>query len=157
MADSNIILDAKNVTIRVGGLTAVSNFDLSIRDRELIGLIGPNGAGKTTIFNMLTGVYQPTDGVITINGASTAGKKPYQITALGVARTFQNIRLFKDLSVLDNVKIGGHIHYKYSGTSAVLHTNRFHDAEAVAEAEAMKLLAIFGLDSRAGYLANNLP
>jgi branched-chain amino acid transport system ATP-binding protein len=157
MAQGNTILDAKNVTIRFGGLTAVSNFNLTIRDGELIGLIGPNGAGKTTIFNMLTGVYKPTEGEIHIADATTTNMKPYQITARGVARTFQNIRLFKELTVLDNVKIGGHIHYKYSGTSAVLHTNRFHAAEQIAEDEALKLLDVFDLGPRANYLAKNLP
>ena len=157
MADADIILDAKNVTIRFGGLTAVSDFSLTIRDRELVGLIGPNGAGKTTIFNMLTGVYKPTEGEIRISDHPTTNMKPYEITARGVARTFQNIRLFKELTVLENVKIGGHIHYKYSGTSAVLHTNRFYEAEQVAEDEALKLLAIFGLEERALYLAKNLP
>src|SRR5919108_2874405 len=133
---NDILLQANGVTIRFGGLTAVSNFNLEIRPHELVGLIGPNGAGKTTIFNMLTGVYKPTEGSIVIGGVSTNDMKPYEITRLGIARTFQNIRLFKDLTVLDNVKIGGHIHYKYSGTSAVLHTNRFHDAENRAEVEA---------------------
>ena len=156
MAD-DILLQANGVTIRFGGLTAVSNFNLAIRPHELVGLIGPNGAGKTTIFNMLTGVYKPTEGNIHIGGVSTHDMKPYQITRLGVARTFQNIRLFKDLTVLDNVKIGGHIHYKYSGTAAVLHTNRFHEAEDRAEVEAMDLLKIFGLASRAQFDAKNLP
>ena len=151
------ILQAKSVTIRFGGLTAVSNFDLEIRPHELVGLIGPNGAGKTTVFNMLTGVYKPTEGHIFIGGQDTTDRKPFQITALGVARTFQNIRLFKELTVLDNVKIGGHIHYKYSGTSAVLHTNRFHAAEDVAEVEALKLLDIFDLSDRAESYAKNLP
>ena len=156
MAD-DVLLQANSVTIRFGGLTAVSNFNLAIRPHELLGLIGPNGAGKTTIFNMLTGVYKPTEGEIFIGGVQTTQMKPYQITSLGVARTFQNIRLFKELSVLDNVKIGGHIHYKYSGTSAVLHTNRFQAAEDEAEAEGMKLLEIFGLASRAHHDAKNLP
>jgi branched-chain amino acid transport system ATP-binding protein len=151
------LLDAKDVTIRFGGLTAVSQFNLAIRPNELVGLIGPNGAGKTTVFNMLTGVYKPTEGDIQVQGVSTKQFKPFQITALGVARTFQNIRLFKELSVLDNVKIGGHIHYKYSGTSAVLHTNRFHTAEEEAEVEARKLLDIFGLHHRADDYAKNLP
>ena len=151
------ILEATKVTIRFGGLTAVSEFDLEIRDRELIGLIGPNGAGKTTIFNMLTGVYKPTEGEIRISGQPTRGLKPYDITALGVARTFQNIRLFKELSVLDNVKIGGHIHYTYSGTQAVLHTNRFHEAERTAEVEALRLLDTLGLRDRAHVYAKNLP
>ena len=151
------LLQAKNVTIRFGGLTAVSNFNLAIGPHELVGLIGPNGAGKTTIFNMLTGVYKPTEGEIEVGGVDTRDMKPYQITSLGLARTFQNIRLFKELSVLDNVKIGGHIHYKYSGTSAVLHTNRFHEAEREAEVEAERLLDIFGLRSRAETYAKNLP
>jgi branched-chain amino acid transport system ATP-binding protein len=151
------LLEAKHVTIRFGGLTAVSDFNLVLDPHELVGLIGPNGAGKTTIFNMLTGVYQPTEGEILINAKPTAGCKPFDITALGVARTFQNIRLFKELTVLDNVKIGGHIHYKYSGTSAVLHTNRFHEAEEVAEREAIELLRIFQLDTRADHYAKNLP
>jgi branched-chain amino acid transport system ATP-binding protein len=154
---SGVILEAKKVTIRFGGLTAVSEFDLRIGDRELVGLIGPNGAGKTTIFNMLTGVYKPSEGEIRIDGQSTAAMKPYHITARGVARTFQNIRLFKELSVLDNVKIGGHIHYKYSAAQAVLHTNRFHDAEDRAEVEAYRLLEIFGLRDRAHVYAKNLP
>ena len=151
------LLEAKHVTIRFGGLTAVSDFNLVVEPHELVGLIGPNGAGKTTIFNMLTGVYKPSEGEIFVNGKSTGGCKPYDITALGVARTFQNIRLFKELTVLDNVKIGGHIHYKYSGTSAVLHTNRFHAAEGVAEREALDLLRIFDLDRRADDYAKNLP
>ena len=151
------LLQAKDVTIRFGGLTAVCDLDFEIRAGELLGLIGPNGAGKTTIFNMLTGVYKPSEGEILVGGVSTRGMKPYQITSLGLARTFQNIRLFKDLSVLDNVKIGGPIHYKYSGSSAVFHTNRFHEAEDVADAEAMKLLDIFGLRHRANDDAKNLP
>jgi branched-chain amino acid transport system ATP-binding protein len=151
------LLEAKNVTIRFGGLTAVSDFDLEIEQHELVGLIGPNGAGKTTIFNILTGVYKPTEGQVFIEGKPTRDCKPFDITALGVARTFQNIRLFKELTVLDNVKIGGHIHYKYSGTSAILHTNRFHQAEEAAEKDAIDLLRIFNLDRRANHHAKNLP
>src|ERR1051325_3400556 len=146
------LLQAKDVTIQFGGLTAVSEFNLSIDPHQLIGLIGPNGAGKTTIFNMLTGVYKPTHGDIVVAGQTIVDKKPYEITALGVARTFQNIRLFKELTVLDNVKIGGHIHYTYSATSAVLHTNRFQKAEKVAEDDALRLLSIFGVESRARFL-----
>ncbi len=157
MANGNALLDARDVTIRFGGLTAVSHFNLAIQPRELVGLIGPNGAGKTTVFNMLTGVYKPSEGEIFVGGVSTHDFKPYQITALGVARTFQNIRLFKELSVLDNVKIGGHIHYKYSAAAAVLKTNRFHDAEEAAEHDAIELLKIFGLEDRADYYAKNLP
>jgi branched-chain amino acid transport system ATP-binding protein len=151
------LLEAKRVTIRFGGLTAVSDFNLAIYKHELVGLIGPNGAGKTTAFNLLTGVYHPTEGTISVGGVATSDLKPYEITALGVARTFQNIRLFKELTILDNVKIGGHIHYKYGGASAVLHTNRFQQAEAVAERDALELLRIFDLDTRANDLARNLP
>src|SRR5512132_364985 len=99
---NGFLLEAQHVTIRFGGLTAVSDFNLTVQPHELVGLIGPNGAGKTTIFNMLTGVYKPTEGEIHIGGVPTGEMKPYQITSLGVARTFQNIRLFKELSVLDN-------------------------------------------------------
>jgi branched-chain amino acid transport system ATP-binding protein len=120
-------------------------------------VIGPNGAGKTTVFNCITGVFRPTAGEIRLEGVSIVGRNPHRITEAGVARTFQNIRLFKDLTVLDNVKIGGHIHYKYSGATAVLHTNHFHEAEAIAEEEAMNLLRIFGLDGRAQTSARNLP
>ena len=151
------ILEATNVTIRFGGLTAVSNFNLSIQPHELVGLIGPNGAGKTTLFNMLTGVYKPTEGEIVINGVNTRDFKAFDITRQGVARTFQNIRLFKDLTVLENVKIGGHIHYVYPFASAFLHTNRFIGAEDRAEVEAMELLRIFDLDDRAHFMARNLP
>lgn len=151
------LLEAKNITIRFGGLTAVSDFNLALEPNELVGLIGPNGAGKTTIFNILTGVYQPTEGQVFVAGKPTRGLKPYAITALGIARTFQNIRLFKELTVLDNVKIGGHIHYKYSSTAAVLHTNRFHHAEEQAEADAIALLRIFNLDARARDYSKNLP
>ncbi len=151
------LLEARNVTIRFGGLTAVSDFNLSLEPHELVGLIGPNGAGKTTIFNMLTRVYAPSEGEIFVNGKPTAGCKPYDITNLGVARTFQNIRLFKELTVLDNVKIGGHIHYKYSGAAAVLQTNHFHQAEDLADREALQLLEIFHLRGRANDYAKNLP
>src|SRR2546425_4214898 len=151
------LLEARGVTIRFGGLTAVADFNLAVEPHELVGLIGPNGAGKTTVFNILTGEYQPTEGEVFFEGKSTLGLKPFEITALGVARTFQNIRLFKELTVLDNVKIGGHIHYKYSGTSAVLHTNRFHQAEEAAERDAIELLRIFQLDTRADHYAKNLP
>src|SRR5258708_5897764 len=151
------LLDARNVTIRFGGLTPVSQFNLTIRPHELAGLIGPNGAGKTTAFNLLTGVYHPSEGEILVGGVTTTQFKPYQITALGVSRTFQNIRLFKDLSLLDNVKIGGHIHYKYSTAAAVIHTNRFQAADAQADDEAIELLRIFALHTRARRLANNLP
>jgi len=155
--ESQTILDARNVTIRFGGLTAVSDFSLEVKQGELVGLIGPNGAGKTTIFNMLTGVYQPTEGSIRVRGTDTRDKAPHEITKLGLARTFQNIRTFKELSVLENVKIGGHIHYMYSTLAAVLHTSSFRDHEAQAEDEAMELLAVFGLETRSHVAAGSLP
>ena len=151
------LLEATGVTIRFGGLTAVSDFNLTLMPHELVGLIGPNGAGKTTLFNMLTGVYKPTEGRITVGGQDTRRKKAYDITKLGVARTFQNIRLFKDLSVIDNVKIGGHIHYVYPFGAAVLHTDHFQSAEDEAEERAYELLRIFNLHARARSDAKNLP
>jgi len=151
------VIHADQVTIRFGGLTAVSEFNLELRPHELVGLIGPNGAGKTTIFNMLTGVYKPSEGRILVSGQDTRAFKPYRITKLGLARTFQNIRIFKDLSVLDNVQIGGHIHYIYSFGAAVLHTDTFRKEERQAETEAMELLRIFGLEKRAHDWARNLP
>ena len=157
MADDEPILEARNATIRFGGLTAVSNFDFRISAGELVGLIGPNGAGKTTVFNLLTGVYAPTEGEIRIGGTSTRGLKPHRIAARGVARTFQNIRLFRDLTVLENVKIGGHIHHRYGGAAAVLHTNRFREAEREGEEEALRILSLFDLRGRAALPARSLP
>ena len=110
IAIENALLRAEQVTIRFGGLTAVSNLDLQIGRNELVGLIGPNGAGKTTVFNLITGVYQPTAGDIFFDGQSIAGRKPYRITARGIARTFQNIRLFPSLTVFDNVRTAFHLH-----------------------------------------------
>ena len=151
------IVNAENVTIRFGGLTAVSEFNLQIQPHELIGLIGPNGAGKTTIFNMLTGVYKPTVGRILVDGRDTVTFRPHQICELGLARTFQNIRIFKDLTVIDNVQIGGHIHYIYSFGAAVFHTPKFRAEEKQAKEEALELLKVFGLESRANQFARNLP
>lgn len=151
------LLKAEHVTIRFGGLTAVSDLNVEINQHELVGLIGPNGAGKTTVFNMLTGVYKPTEGRVVVRGVDTTPYKAFEITKLGLARTFQNIRLFKDLTVLENVKIGGHIHYAYSAGAAVLHTEKFRDAERRAEVEAMHLLDIFNLRNRAYDQAKNLP
>jgi len=150
------LLQTDAVTIRFGGLTAVSEFTLSMEPHELVGLIGPNGAGKTTIFNMLTGVYKPSEGEIQIAGTPTRHLKTPQIAALGVARTFQNIRLFKELNVLDNVKIGGHMHNRYSVATAFLHTAHFGQREEAAEREALDLLKIFDLHARAHDLARNL-
>ncbi len=140
-----------------GGLRAVSNFTIDIQPGELIGLIGPNGAGKTTAFNLLTGVYEPTDGTIEFNGQSLIGLKPYQITQRGIARTFQNIRLFADLTVLDNVKIAYHFHVKYGLLESVLRVGRYFSEEEEITAKAIEFLKIFNLESKKDEIAKNLP
>jgi len=157
MKHSNVLLEATDVSEVFGGLKAVSDFNFHINKGELVGLIGPNGAGKTTAFNLFTGVYQPTTGDITFGGKSIVGLKPYQITQRGIARTFQNIRLFSELSVLDNVKIAFHDHVKYGVVEAVLRMGRYYKEEDRIEAEALKLLDIFHLKDKAGELAKNLP
>lgn len=150
------LLDIQDCTKQFGGLTAVNKFSLTMETGELVGLIGPNGAGKTTAFNLLTGVYAPTSGSITFDGQSIAGKKPYQIAACGLSRTFQNIRLFPTLSVLDNVRTAAHLHYKPSLWSAVWRGKGFRDAEAATEAEARTLLARLGLAKFADTQAKSL-
>ena len=150
------LLKAENVSEVFGGLKAVSDFDFFINKGELVGLIGPNGAGKTTAFNLITGVYQPTTGTIEFDGKSIVGLKPYQITQRGIARTFQNIRLFSELSVLDNVKIAFHSHVKYSVAEAVLRLGRYFSEEKDTEEKSMKLLKIFKLDGKAHEMAKNL-
>ncbi|MBP2632800.1 MAG: Sulfate-transporting ATPase [Firmicutes bacterium] len=151
------LLKAEKVSKIFGGLKAVSNFDMHINTGELIGLIGPNGAGKTTAFNLLTGVYQPTTGVIEFDGKSVVGLKPFQITQGGIARTFQNIRLFSELSVLDNVKIAYHSHVKYGLTEAVLRIGRYFREEDEIEQKAIDFLKIFKLDHKKDEIAKNLP
>ena len=151
------LLKAENVSEVFGGLKAVSDFDFFINKGELVGLIGPNGAGKTTAFNLITGVYQPTTGTIEFDGKSIVGLKPYQITQRGIARTFQNIRLFSELSVLDNVKIAFHSHVKYSVAEAVLRLGRYFSEAKDTEEKSMKLLKIFKLDGKAHEMAKNLP
>ena len=140
-----------------GGLSAVSDLNLHIREGELLGLIGPNGAGKTTAFNLFTGVYRPTTGEITLRGKSIVGLAPYEITARGIARTFQNIRLFGELSVLDNVKIAYHSHMNYGLLEAMLRVGRYRAEEEKLEEEAMRLLEIFRLADSAAEKAKNLP
>ena len=154
---SDVLLKAEGVSIVFGGLKAVSDFDFYINKGELVGLIGPNGAGKTTAFNLITGVYQPTTGDITFNGKSIVGLKPYEITQRGIARTFQNIRLFSELTVLENVKIAFHFHVKYGLFESVLRLGRYFKEEEQIEAESLKLLKIFHLEDKAGELAKNLP
>lgn len=157
MMENNPVLRAEHLGIVFGGLKAVSDFDISIGENELVGLIGPNGAGKTTIFNLLTGVYQPTEGVIYLNGKSMAHKKPHQMVKEGIARTFQNIRLFKELSVLDNVKVAFNQGMKYSLLKAVFHTPSYWKEEAEIDRKARELLAVFKMEDMADSLAENLP
>lgn len=151
------LLKAEGLTQVFGGLRAVSNFNMVIEKGELIGLIGPNGAGKTTAFNMITGVYRPTEGELFFDGKSIVGKKPYEITRRGIARTFQNIRLFSELSVLENVKIAYHGRTRYTVAEAVLRLGRYGKEERAIEERAKKLLAIFHLEGQAAELAKNLP
>ncbi|WP_234120478.1 ABC transporter ATP-binding protein [Clostridium hydrogenum] len=151
------LLNAKNLTMRFGGLVAVSDFSLEIGEHELIGLIGPNGAGKTTIFNMLTGVRNPTEGKIEFAGEDITNIKPYEITKKRMARTFQNIRLFKEISVLDNVKISFNFRVKYNIADSILRLPRFFKEEEEIEKKALDLLKIFKLDGKKDELAANLP
>ena len=150
--DKKRLLDLDNVSIVFGGLRAVSNLSMHIDEHELIGLIGPNGAGKTTAFNLITGVYVPTEGDITFNG-----KKSYQVTQLGMARTFQNIRLFSELPVIDNVKIAYHMHIGYNLPEAIFRTRKYVQEENEVTKKAMELLTIFHLEDHAYDLAKNLP
>ncbi|MBR4904806.1 MAG: ABC transporter ATP-binding protein [Selenomonadaceae bacterium] len=157
MADKKHLLETVDVSEVFGGLKAVSDFNIYIDKGELIGLIGPNGAGKTTAFNLITGVYKPTTGEINFDGASIVGLKPYEITQRGIARTFQNIRLFSELSVLDNVKIAYHCHVKYGLTETFLRIGKYFGEEKAIEDEALNLLKIFKLDQHAYEVAKNLP
>jgi branched-chain amino acid transport system ATP-binding protein len=143
--------------MQFGGLRAVDNFNLEINEHELVGLIGPNGAGKTTVFNMLTGVYIPTEGDIKIDGSSVVGKKPYEIVRAGAARTFQNIRLFKDLTVLDNIKIAFHNELHYSTLEGLLRLPRYWADEKHATEACLAFLDIFDMADYADNLARNLP
>jgi branched-chain amino acid transport system ATP-binding protein len=155
--DNMPILDIKNCSMHFGGLKAVDRLDLSMEKGELVGLIGPNGAGKTTVFNMITGVYDPTLGEIFFQDRKINGKKPYQITSYGVGRTFQNIRLFSNLSVLDNVKTACHLHSKEGMWSSVVRSKRFLEEEQELTKRSMNLLNIFGLDMLKDEKAMNLP
>ena len=151
------LLEVNNVSKVFGGLSAVTNLKMNIEVGELIGLIGPNGAGKTTIFNLFTGVYPTTSGEIIFDGHKLAGKKPAAINRLGMARTFQNIRLFSDLSVLDNVRVAYHSHVKYSLASAILRSGGFYREEDEMAEKAERLLKIFNLDHKKDEIAKNLP
>ena len=142
------LLEVKNLGISFGGLRAVDQFEINIKKGQLYGLIGPNGAGKTTIFNMLTGVYKPTDGIIKLDGEDLVGKKTIEINKAGIARTFQNIRLFSQQSVLDNVKIGLHNQYKYSTLTGILRLPKYRKMERKMNEKAMELLKVFELDDK---------
>lgn len=151
------LLDVRNLGISFGGLRAVDNFEIQIKKGQLYGLIGPNGAGKTTVFNLLTGVYKPSDGKITLDGKNITGASTIDINKAGIARTFQNIRLFKDLSVLDNVKVGLHNQYSYSTITGILRLPKYFKVENEMNEKAMELLKVFDLDKEADFLASNLP
>ena len=155
--DKSPILECSHLGIDFGGLRAVDDFNLTIGRTEIAGLIGPNGAGKTTVFNLLTKVYQPTRGTILLDGIDTAGKTTAQINRMGIARTFQNIRLFGNLSVEDNVKIGLHNQEKYSALAGVLRLPSYWRQEKAAHERALELLSIFDMQDMADYKAGSLP
>ena len=157
MAETNNILEVKNLSIQFGGLRAVDGLNMTIRRGQLYGLIGPNGAGKTTVFNMLTGVYKPTAGTILLDGENITGKPAIAINKAGIARTFQNIRLFKNMSVLDNVKAGLHNHTNYTAIEGALRLPRYFKEEKRITAKALELLKVFELDGETQQLAANLP
>lgn len=151
------LLKVDNVSMVFGGLRAVSNLSMYIDEGELIGLIGPNGAGKTTAFNMITGVYTPTEGKVYFNGQQSSGKKSYQVTQMGMARTFQNIRLFSELSVIDNVKIAYNMHVTYNLADAIVRDGKYLSEEEYITQKALDLLKIFHLEEEAHEVAKNLP
>ena len=155
--DKTPILECSHLGIDFGGLTAVNEFNITVGRTEIAGLIGPNGAGKTTVFNLLTKVYQPTRGTILLDGLDTHGKTPAQINRMGIARTFQNIRLFNNLSVEDNVKIGLHNQEKYSMFSGILRLPKYWRQEKAAHERALELLSIFSMEDMAGHQAGSLP
>ena len=151
------MLEVNHLAIQFGGLRAVDGFNVSIEKGQLYGLIGPNGAGKTTIFNLLTGVYKPTEGIIKLDGQDITGKNTIEINRAGIARTFQNIRLFKDMPVLDNVKVGLHNQHSYSTLTGILRLPKYYKVEKEMNEKAMEILKVFDLDKEAYTLAGNLP
>lgn len=155
--NAQTILEARNLTMQFGGLRAVNNFSLLLKKGDLNGLIGPNGAGKTTVFNMITGVYTPTQGDIGFMDTDITGLEPYRINQAGIARTFQNIRLFPNLTVLDNVRIAYHTHAGYSLLDSILHNKKFQQKEQELTEKAQDFLAVFNLQDRQGEIAKNLP
>ncbi|MGM9613897.1 MAG: ABC transporter ATP-binding protein [Oscillospiraceae bacterium] len=155
--DKRPVLETHHLGINFGGLSAVDDFNLTIGRTEIAGLIGPNGAGKTTVFNLLTNVYQPTHGTILLDGKDTRGLKTSQVCQLGIARTFQNIRLFKDMSVMDNVLVGLHNEIKCSVAQSVLRLPSYWKSEKVARERVMELLSIFNMEDFADHQAGSLP
>jgi len=154
---TNRILDIQNLSMHFGGLRAVSDFTMAVPEGGLYGLIGPNGAGKTTVFNVITGVYQPTEGTILLDGQELNGIPSHAIARLGVARTFQNIRLFQNLTVLDNVRVAYHTHVGYGLSAAIARLGRFRSEDAALTEQAQELLSVFGLEDRQLQVARNLP
>jgi len=151
------LLSLRSCTVRFGGLTAVSSFSLSLEERELVSLIGPNGAGKTTVFNAITGVYPLASGAIRFAGRAIAGLPPYRVARLGIGRTFQNIRLFRGLSVLDNLRAAMHDECDYGFLRAAVRSRGWYETERRIRAGALELLEVFGLSERAYELAGGLP
>ena len=151
------LLQIKDLTHFFGGLRAVYDFNLDLEEGELVGLIGPNGAGKTTIFNLVTGAYKATEGEVRLNGNHLVGLRPHQITAQGIARTFQTIRLWNELTVLDNICIAHASRIKYSLLDSILHSQLYRKGEKEIKEQAMELLAVFGLEKDAQELAKNMP
>lgn len=156
LANQDWEFKADKLCISFGGLKAVTDFSLTLKPLELCGLIGPNGAGKTTVFNLITGVYQPDKGSLKLASNELIGHKPYEIAKAGIARTFQNIRLFADLTVLDNVMLSYHMRIPYGYTSAILRTSKFYKTESDLTDQAMSILKLMGLDHRANDQAKNL-
>ncbi len=151
------VMKAEHLGITFGGLHAVNDFNMEMYEGELVGLIGPNGAGKTTIFNLLTGVYQPTEGNFYLGGKSMLGKKPHEMVKEGIARTFQNIRLFKDLTVLDNVKVAFNQNMRYSVAGGILRLPGYWKEEAEIDRKAREILSVFHMEDEVGQKAQNLP
>ena len=151
------MLEVNHLSIQFGGLRAVDGFHINIEKGQLYGLIGPNGAGKTTVFNLLTGVYKPTEGIIRLDGQDITGKSTIEINKAGIARTLENIGLFKLMSVLDNVKVGLHNHYQYSTLTGILRLPKYFKVEKEMNEKAMEILKVFDLDKEAEILAGNLP
>ena len=151
------MLEIKDLYVNYGMIAALKGISFEVNEGEVIALIGANGAGKTTVFNLLTGVYKPTEGIITLDGKDVTGKKTIEINQAGIARTFQNIRLFKDLSVIDNVKVGLHNHMSYSTVTGILRLPKYYKVEKQMTEEAMELLKVFDLEKFASYKAANLP